>query len=131
MKLTKISVSLRNDLDRKTYSEAEIVSLSQAGKVGRAVKVLILCWLVAAVCVLIPGFHFILVPAGLLVGVVLFFRQLKLHQLFVKGNITCPSCQNTFPAKSTSFNWPRYDRCSGCRAELVMQKYDANDNVRK
>jgi len=87
----------------------------------RAIKTLLLFWLIAAVCVLIPIAHFLLVPGFFIVGII---KAIKLWSkaedgLSAKGD--CPACQNsiTFNLEGST-ELPQWKDCPECGESLEL-----------
>jgi hypothetical protein len=110
---------------------------SPGHRLGRAVKGGAVFWAVAAGCVFLPGLHFVLVPAFLVIGIAVGLRNLRdveivsrvhgacprcgLEQAFTAGNrltpswtLDCPACHNSLtltlePAGARASQMPRSD----------------------
>jgi len=59
----------------------------------RAVLALLACWALAAVTILVPIAHFVLVPGFFVAGIVLFARRLREGATIVGVQGVCPYCK--------------------------------------
>jgi hypothetical protein len=104
-----------------TAARVEIARHAHADRLKRAILTLAACWGIAALTVLIPIAHFVLVPSFFILGIVLFARRLGEHATFVGLTGTCPRCQATGPfeisgrakAKATA-------QCGSCKNQLSL-----------
>ena len=116
----KINVSIEHRTDASMVSTAvlDVTHLTFAERAIASIAALGICWIVAALCVLVPVLHFFLVPAGLIAGVVGFFYKLRLHERRRAAAINCPACHEMVLLKAVSFNWPMLETCYACRSAL-------------
>lgn len=117
-----VTVRSRSDLEKISTADVEIISLNSSSRMMRALKGLGICWAIAVFCVLIPILHFVLVPAFLLIGIVMFIQQWGQKFYFVSGSIRCPGCQTEMKLKEGAFDWPKREICTGCRSDLRIEK---------
>ncbi len=88
----------------------------------RAVKTLLLFWLIAAVCILIPIAHFILVPGFLIGGVVAASRNWKRTAEGLEADGECPVCHNAITIDlEKSAELPQWRSCPHCSESLELQ----------
>ena len=80
----------------------------------RAMKGLVLCWLLAFLSLPIVFLHFILVPAFLLAGGVLFAIKMREGVLVLGGVIPCPSCGESCDVAPQAQQWPMGLNCGAC-----------------
>jgi hypothetical protein len=104
-----------------TRATLTIIPLGLGWRLARALGVLVACWGAAAVSVLIPVAHFLLVPALTIAGplwAVLRFRQ---HQRVVRVRGVCPRCQRVqdFTLGSTLGRHPAV-HCPACFNRLMV-----------
>ncbi len=98
-------------LNRYTSQEARL----------RAIKRLCLFWLIAAVCVLIPIAHFILVPAFFLGGIVTASRLWRCLAEGIDACGDCPACRNAVTIDlEKSAELPQWRNCPQCGASLEL-----------
>ena len=74
----------------------EVVLYDHRQRVVRAVKALAACWGLAALAVLIPVLHFLLVPALFFAGPFFAYRRLHEEATVTRIRSTCPACGQTF-----------------------------------
>ena len=117
-----VKATLKIDSNMNTNSEVAIIHLTKWERIVQALKILLLCWGIALLCVLIPGLHFILVPGGIILGIILFFKKIKLQEVLIQGPLICPECNLEFQAESTAFNWPKHEVCLHCGVEILLRK---------
>jgi len=65
---------------------------SPGHRLGRALKGAAVFWAVAAGCVFLPGLHFVLVPAFLVIGIVVGLRNLRDVEIVSRVHGACPRC---------------------------------------
>ena len=88
----------------------------------RAIKTLLLFWLIAAVCVLIPIAHFILVPGFFIGGMVAASRKWKRTAEGIDAEGICPVCQNAVTIDlEKSAELPQWRTCPQCSESLELQ----------
>lgn len=100
----------------------EVTRYDHRQRVVRAVTALAACWGMAAVAILIPVLHFLLVPALFLAGP--FFAYRRLHELATVTRIrgTCPACGR--PIDHTGREpWKALLRldCEHCHRRVVLE----------
>lgn len=97
------------------------VTLGPAQRMGRAARILGICWALAVAAVFLPVLHFLLVPGLLLAGPVLAGLGLRHGRRLVRVDGVCPRCgvrQSFEPGGAVR---PRRTiDCSGCRTELTL-----------
>jgi hypothetical protein len=80
------------------------------------------CWLLAALSILVPVAHFVLVPAFFLAGPVVAWLRYKEHDVVAGGVITCPECEAEMLLKRCSEAWPLRATCESCNARLTLDR---------
>jgi hypothetical protein len=118
--LRRVNLALRNDAQVKGSSQLNVTTMLKVRRVMTAAKYLLVSWVVAALCILLPVVHFFLVPMGVLTGIVLFFRKMSQIYFTNGGVIACPKCQSKLSVTSKSFNFPLKEFCPTCRTEVVV-----------
>jgi hypothetical protein len=103
-------------------ARAEIAELAPAERVKRAAVVFGAFVAVAIVALPIPIVHFMLVPGGLLLALVLGGLRLREHAIFRDVSGGCPFCgtQQHFPLFGR-FRLPRDVHCASCRRRLTLE----------
>jgi hypothetical protein len=117
----QVKILVRNDMDKQLEAKAEVELMNISSRVLQAGKVLGIWWGGAVVCVLIPVLHFVLVPMGLLLGLVMSYRQFRFEQFFRGGDLLCPNCKTQLLLKARAFSWPLRATCPHCHAELLVR----------
>jgi hypothetical protein len=106
---------------QSTQGQAQLESLSTGARVARASKRAAIFWAIALVCVLIPMLHFVLVPAFLLIGIIMFAKTMSQAQLIWNADGECPACH-----AKTHFDGPinaveSKEICPSCRTLLKIK----------
>jgi hypothetical protein len=110
------------DMAKQSTAQVTVVHLTSADRVLSGLKILGICWLAATFAVLIPIAHFILVPAGLLAGIFLFYRNYKFSVKAIEGSIPCPKCEKSLPTSAQPFEWPKHETCPACGIDILLKK---------
>ena len=76
-----------------TSATIHFVRHDPGARMRRAVLTLLACWALAAVTILVPIAHFVLVPGFFLAGIVLFVRRLREGETIVGVQGVCPYCK--------------------------------------
>jgi hypothetical protein len=104
-----------------TTGVVRVLDRSRAQRVGRALKVLALCWGVGAACVFIPLVHFVMPALLLVTGVVLAVLRWRDSASIVGLEVACPRCRLTGKLVSSG---PIRDggelHCDGCGFQVAM-----------
>jgi hypothetical protein len=104
-----------------TRAQVAVVRHAHADRLKHAVLALAACWGIAALTVLIPIAHFVLVPAFFVLGIVLFAKKLGEHATFVGLTGTCPRCQATGPFEVSGRAKARAAaQCGSCMNQLGL-----------
>ena len=100
--------------------------LSRPERLKRAAAVLGAGLAVALIALPIPIVHFVLVPGGLLLGVILAAVRLGQGEVFRAVQGRCPFCgvEQAFPV-SGRFRLPREVHCANCRRSLSLEPVGA------
>jgi hypothetical protein len=104
-----------------TNAEIRVERHAQPDRVKRGLKALFACWGIAVLTVLIPIAHFVLVPAFLALGILLFTKRLREQASIVGLTGTCPRCQATGPFEASGrLRAHAKAQCGTCRNELDL-----------
>jgi hypothetical protein len=117
-----IDVIVTMNADQHLPANVKIVALSAAERFTKSLKPMLICWAIAIACILVPVFHFVLVPGFLLFGLLQFYLHFKKTEFLNSGDVTCPHCQKIFAPEHSSFNWPKHEQCPNCQAGLILRK---------
>lgn len=90
------SIVISNNAGGTTAGILHLKRFGTADRVRRALAILGLTWLLAALTVLIPIAHFVLVPALLLAGPVLAWMRYRVTERNERVIGACPSCGKEF-----------------------------------
>lgn len=101
---------------------AYIRSWSPKQRIIRALLTLLAVWIVAALAVLIPILHFILVPLLLLLGPIIASIVYTKKSAVIGGDGVCPACKEKFEVASSRDSWPLSDICSHCSERVKISK---------
>jgi len=87
----------------------------------RAAKSLLGIWLVAALCILIPIAHFILVPGFLAAGVIVAARKWKVAEEGREARGECPACHHEVVIDlEKNSELPQWRKCPDCGKALEL-----------
>lgn len=86
----------------------------------RAARSLAICWALAAVSILLPLAHFVLVPGFFLAGPYLAWRRYGERWLILGTGVPCPSCAAITRLEPGPEEWPLAVMCAGCRSPLSV-----------
>jgi len=96
----------------------------------RAVKSLLTFWVIAAVCVLIPIAHFILVPGFFIGGIIVALRIRKLAEEGIAASGHCPACEKDIEIRlEKQADLPQWHPCPACADSLELQDAEAENNT--
>jgi hypothetical protein len=100
----------------------EIIAHDRHQRLVRAVLALLACWGLAALAVLIPVLHFLLVPALFLAGPFFAYRRLHEQATVTRIRGTCPACQKLIDHTGRE-PWKALLRldCEHCHRRVVLE----------
>jgi hypothetical protein len=88
----------------------------------RAIKSMLTFWLIAAVCVLIPIAHFILVPGFFIGGIIVASRRWNAAEEGRDATGTCPACGKQISISlDKNPELPQWHNCPECSCPLELQ----------
>ena len=121
MQTRSLELPLRGPGAAARTANVEIGVLDPADRFKRAASAFGAGLVAAAVAVLIPIVHFVLVPTALVLGIVFGVRRLGQGETFRGGTGACPYCgtqqQLTLLGR---FHLPKTVYCSACQRELYL-----------
>lgn len=104
-----------SNLNLTSEVQADVRSLRPDEKIREVMKTGGLFFGLALVSVLIPVFHFVLVPMFLLIAVIFGIKAGKRNErLTQEVRVTCLNCASEILLKPVSFEWPLEFRCPQC-----------------
>lgn len=118
---TPVVVTSRNDLGKITEGNIILAPLTMSERAWFGGKALGITYLITFFFVFIPILHFILVPAGLLIGVLIFFSQFSYRERVIKGSATCPICSQIFEMRAGLSKWPIRAICIHCCNDMKIE----------
>ncbi|MDR2877119.1 MAG: hypothetical protein LBV36_03645 [Chromatiales bacterium] len=94
--IEKRSIVISNNAGATSVGTLYVKQFGARDRVLRALAALGLVWLLAVLAILIPGLHFVLVPALLIAGPVVAFRRFRITAQNERATGACPSCGKEF-----------------------------------
>jgi hypothetical protein len=115
-----IPVQITSARDHHSEGTVSLQSWEKKERTARAFKALGFTWIGAIVAVFLPLLHFVLVPALLVAGPLLFFWVAGREQVILGGKGTCPDCGKEFEIVRSPVKWPLTDLCNHCQARVKI-----------
>ncbi len=106
----------------RAVGEVRIERWTPAARLRRAAKRWIVLWALAALSVLIPVAHFILVPALLIAGPVSAVARYRQRSGVIAGEGICPSCAGRLIIEAREDTWPFFAPCEACHEVARIEK---------
>lgn len=106
-----------------THGTMEVLEFSEQGRMKRAMVIGAKCLGITALCVAIPGAHFVLVPLGLLVVTPLMtLYTFRVKTKIVSAKIECPKCHAPLNVLTSQEQYPIYENCSSCHRQITVKQ---------
>jgi len=106
-----------------THGTMTVLEFSEQGRIKRALVMAAKCLGGTALCIFIPGAHFILVPLGLLVVTPLMaWYTFRVKTKIVSATIECPKCHAPLNVLTTQEIYPIYENCSSCHRQISLAR---------
>jgi hypothetical protein len=122
VKTKPITVTLSLAGETSTQARGELLERNPVERLGRAGIALLALWGIAAGCVLIPIAHFILVPSGVIAGLVVAIVRFREDKSLVHLNGLCPRCKVLRLFGNVGrFREGSQVHCSGCGSQLEVR----------
>jgi len=121
------SIEFKSQSNESTNpAEMHLTAFSQQEMKMRALKSLLGFWVIAAVCVLIPIAHFVLVPGFFIGGIVVASRRWKTAEEGRDATGSCPDCGKDvcIPLDKVA-ELPQWHDCPECAKPLALQLPEA------
>jgi len=100
----------------------EYIQYSAKEQKIRAVKTLLMFWLISMVTILIPIAHFFLVPGFFIVGIYMASKLWKVEKEGQTAKGDCPACQNSICLDlEKKMELPQWHNCPECAESLQLQ----------
>jgi hypothetical protein len=111
----------------KDYTTGEVTIERWDGRARllRAAKRWAVLWAFAAVSILVPVAHFVLVPGLIIAGPIAAFMRWRQHSGVLGGEGTCPACRKPMTIDAHADEWPLFEICEACRAAVRVEKREA------
>lgn len=103
--------------EKEAAGSLRVLHFSTRDKGRRAMKTALVCFLIAFVCVFIPGAHFVLVPLVLLLTPFVVARSYRINTRVLDSNVTCAICGGALTQLTSQEVFPMYETCISCRRE--------------
>jgi len=108
-------------------AEMYVIIFTQQEQKMRALKSMMTFWAIAALCILIPIAHFILVPGFFIGGIMAASRRWKVKEEGIEATGSCPACHNEICIKlDKNAELPQWRDCPECKDPLELQAVPAN-----
>jgi len=100
-----------------------IQSFSEKEQKVRAIKTLLKFWGIAALCILIPIAHFLLVPLFFIMGIVKAMKLLHKAEDALYAEGTCPACEQhvKLPLENNA-ELPQWIDCTNCKQPIELNQ---------
>jgi len=118
----RIEIEANVSDERREPGYVMVKYFSPPEKMTQALKKLGLFWGIALVSVLIPVFHFVLVPLFFFLGIFFGYRSYKSEGRVLGGETHCPHCKNEVKVKPAELQWPVSEICQNCARVVRMEK---------
>ncbi len=118
-KLEPISIKANNG--QANNGELSVQVLTSGERMGRAVKILAICWLLAVITAFIPIAHFFLVPLFALAGPVMAFMKYRAENITENAKGICPECSESVTIElDAADQLPKWTYCPACNKPLQL-----------
>jgi hypothetical protein len=109
--------------DKTQQGVLHFTQFTSGDRMGRALKVLALCWLGAAITLFIPIAHFVLVPGFLIAGPVMAYLRYRVDRASENVTTVCPNCQQEVTIKlDANDRLPLYTYCPSCNNSVQLSE---------
>ena len=108
--------------EKTSAGETRVQRWDRPARIRRAAKIWAGCWAAAALSVLIPVAHFLLVPAFFLAGPIVAFSRWRQVSSVLGGDGACPACGAPMWIAENADEWPLFQLCESCRTTIRIEK---------
>ncbi len=108
--------------DKNSSATLSIQQISKSKRIGKAIIVGSIGLIISLALVFIPILHFVLVPFGLLITLLLVINRLKTDQIIIDGVGVCPACEAHLQIYKRAYKLPFKDVCEKCSREVQVLK---------
>lgn len=120
-----VTIVLQDSERQPTTGTLKVTHLSAGARAWRALKTLLILWVVALGCIPLPGLHFVLVPGFFISGIVFAVLRGRASVTLDEQVLTCPKCDKPVPVEKGTTGWPAKVMCNECSSRMVMSPRDA------
>ena len=100
--------------------KGQIVECAKKDKLEAGFRKLGIFWGLMIASVFIPVFHFVLVPAFFILGLVFFSQQYKQTHMVKQLTFNCPNCGKENKIEKMYFKDSIRFRCQECSTQLIL-----------
>jgi len=118
----KVLIQANVSDERRSDGFVIIQTFNKAQRTQVALKKLAIFWGLAIISILIPVFHFVLVPLFFCLGFFFAHRGYKSEGEVLSGTTTCSHCNTEIIVKKAELNWPITEICQGCARVVRIEK---------
>jgi hypothetical protein len=97
-----------------------VLEFDKRARARRSLKTTAVCLATTALCICIPGAHFVLVPLGLLLTPFLVYTTAMTMTKIVDSSVSCPHCGHAVSILTSRERYPIYENCSSCKHEIKI-----------
>lgn len=115
-------VRIRGTAGAESEGEVFIRTWTLAERRRRSLIILAKCWGAAAIAVVVPMLHFVLVPVLVIVGPIWGWFLKRQERIILGGSGTCPKCSEPFKIERALDRWPLSDICDRCHAHVTIEQ---------
>ena len=112
--MSGVLLRIRDSAREPVAATLQVEALTAGARFGRGVVRLVVCWVLAVACVLVPLLHFVLVPGLFILGPVLAWLATRATVQVKSERIGCPRCEKETGIEPGTTGWPVSLRCSLC-----------------
>lgn len=115
-----MKINVYSQRDNVTLHELAGHTYTKQERTRRALTRLFAFWGLAVVSILIPVFHFVLVPLFFLLAPFLARKTYKEEATLEACEIPCPECKQLTKFQKNSGQWPLHDNCPHCMNRIYF-----------
>ncbi len=106
---------------------AEVIQLTTTERLKIILTRTGVFFVLAMVSVLIPGLHFILVPAFLIATIAAGLSSSRYSMNVIGGQVNCPHCKNPITLFAMPISWPLVFVCQKCASSVRLYPTSQNN----
>ena len=121
------TIIIKGNESEASVGELYSYEFGSSERMGRAGKILGICWSLALITLFIPLAHFFLVPLFLIAGPVMAFMKYKAETVLEKAHGDCPECSKTVDIiLDPADKLPKRTYCPDCNKPLQLLYHDGH-----